>query len=129
MIHANATRAAQTALFSGLSQAGELIPAPPGVDRLRAHVPMDSDEAGAVPEIPVEVSGDEDSGVPRLSPDHRLQLQILWELTAMLDGRPNLNLVLPTVLEGVYRGLGLDRALLLLLNGSRDTLKARHAVP
>ncbi|MBV1874530.1 MAG: hypothetical protein KUG80_07105, partial [Gammaproteobacteria bacterium] len=40
------------------------------------------------------------------------QLSILRELAAMANGKADLNLVFNMVLEGMHRGVGLDRALL-----------------
>lgn len=61
-------------------------------------------------------------------PDPMLQLRILRELAALLDERPNVVLMLEMVLEGLHRGVGMDRALFALLSPDRRLLRAKHAI-
>ena len=61
--------------------------------------------------------------VPRGDP--LLQLQILRELSALLLEKPDLNLVFQTVVEGIHRAVGLQRAVLLMRNPSKPELTPR----
>jgi GAF domain len=61
-------------------------------------------------------------------PDPLLQLTILRELSSMLDGKHDINLLLEMVLEGIARGVGMDRALFAMLNPERTRLRARYAL-
>ena len=49
-------------------------------------------------------------------PDPVLQLNILQDLTSTLESRPSANTILELVLEGLHRGVGLDRVLFALLS-------------
>ncbi len=61
-------------------------------------------------------------------PDPALQLRILRELAALLDERPNVVLMLEMVLEGIHRGVGMDRALFALLTPDRRLLRSKHCL-
>jgi len=111
LVHDNASRAARTAACFGAGKAVERIPLP------RASK-LSATEAAAraerVPEFP--------------EPDPMLQLRILRELSALLEGEFNINLVLEMVLEGIFRGVGMDRTLFALLTADRGQLVARYAL-
>lgn len=99
MITDNAIAAAEAASNYGAHEAAKLIPLPrnPGVKPL------------------VEI--EEPSG-----PNPMLQLKILRDLSMLIAGKPNLNEVLTLALEGVFRGIGMDRALFALLSQDRQQL-------
>lgn len=61
-------------------------------------------------------------------PDPLLQLKILRELAAILNHKPDINLLLEMVLEGIYRGVGMDRTLFALLSPNRKFLKAKFVL-
>jgi len=63
-----------------------------------------------------------------LSPDHMLQLSILRDLSSMLNKKPALNNILTMVLEGIYRGIGMDRAALIFINPTKTEARAKIAV-
>ncbi len=60
--------------------------------------------------------------------DPILQLSILRDLSRMLEKQPNINLVLETILEGIYRGCGMDRTLFALLTPDKKQLRAKYAL-
>jgi len=85
----NAQQAREIALDYGAVAAGRLIPLPPRLDdRLK------------------DIRDNKNSTV---NPDPQLQLRILHELSSMLTEKVNLNVIISTVLEGVFRGLTMDR--------------------
>lgn len=100
----------------------------------------------AVPHIPIPASPGQDSGsppeeteqteTPCSAPepqaperDTGLQLKILRELHALLDaGEINFNVIVELVLEGIFRGVGVDRVLFALTTPDKRTLKAKYAI-
>ena len=60
--------------------------------------------------------------------DPVLQLNILRDLSGMLFDKPNLSLIIEIILEGIYRGVGLDRAVFALLTADKKAIKAKHAL-
>ena len=60
--------------------------------------------------------------------DPVLQLNILRDLSGMLFDKPDLSLIIEIVLEGIYRGVGLDRAVFALLTADKKAIKAKYAL-
>lgn len=105
MVQQSAKLAAQTAIEYGAVNASKLI-------NLPEHV---------------NLSFDNDEVLDKAyEPDLSLQMSILRELTTMLSQKVDLNAVLGTVLEGVYRSLGMDRTVLAFLNEDGSLLKAKY---
>lgn len=111
LVRANAEEAADTASFYGAAVASELIPVPG--DRRGHHAEETSQEQAA----PVY-----------LQPDPMLQLTILRELSTLMEGKPNINTVLEMVLEGMYRGIGMDRTLFALRSPDQRFIMGRYAL-
>jgi len=105
MVHQSAKAAAQTAIEYGAVNAGKMINLPENID-LTLN-PLDAEESN-------------------FEPDLSLQLGILRELTIMLRDRVDLNTILGTVLEGIYRSLGMDRTVLAFIGPDGATLKAKY---
>lgn len=57
----------------------------------------------------------------------QLQLDILQDITSILSGRIDVNLLLETVLEGIQRALAMDRTLFALLNKEKTALQEKIA--
>jgi HD-like signal output (HDOD) protein len=55
-------------------------------------------------------------------------IQIMQDVTNLLCGEFNVNLVLEMILEGIYRALGMDRVLFALLTPDRKRLKEKFAL-
>ena len=104
MVVSNAAEAARVAAQFGASEAARLIPVPKS----------QAVDIVAEAEIPAA--------------DPMLQLRILRDLAMMLSGKPSLNEVLNLVLEGIYRGLGMQRAVFALLSADRKTLQGKAAL-
>jgi len=60
-----------------------------------------------------------------LEPDPMLQLKILREITITLNTKPDLNVLLEMVLEGIHRGVGMDRTVLALVSPRRNLVKSK----
>ena len=113
LIHGNAKDAAQTMSKLGASRAGDLIPLPQSM----------------AAKVPVREEAEDDGRRQFLEPDRELQLNILRELSQLLtEERPKINLLLEMALEGVYRGVGMDRALIALLNPERTLVRAKYTL-
>lgn len=113
LVHQNAGKAAKAVQYFGVGDVVRLIPLPAA---LRKHEP------GAA------AARHEDRKSRFLDPDPMLQLSILRDLSAMMDGQHDINLLLETVLEGVFRGIGMDRTLFAMLNPDQTRLRARYAL-
>jgi HD-like signal output (HDOD) protein len=106
-LYENATEASRIATFFGAASAARAIPLP-----------------GAPQALEIE----EEELVEYPEPDGMLQLRILRELSMLLEKQTNFNLIMEMVLEGIYRGVGMDRTLFALLTPDRRTLNAKYAL-
>jgi HD-like signal output (HDOD) protein len=105
MVQQSAKTAAQTAIEYGAVNAGKMINLPEKID------------------LEMKAFGQDKQS---FEPDLNLQLGILRELTIMLRDKVDLNTVLGTVLEGIYRSLGMDRTVLAFINPQENLLKAKY---
>jgi HD-like signal output (HDOD) protein len=96
--------------YGGARKFRRLIPVPPEAE----------DETGA--NQPTEVS-------PYPQPDRLLQFKILHELsTLLLNKQLDINLLFSILLEGIFRGVGMDRVLLAILTADRRYLKGKFGL-
>ncbi len=110
LLHRNAREAIEIARYYGAATAAHTIPLP-------GHAQAEQ-EPEAAEEQP-----------PRYpEPDSLLQLRILRELSALVEERTDFNLMMELVLEGIYRGVGMDRTLFALLTPDRAGLKAKFVL-
>lgn len=61
-------------------------------------------------------------------PDQSVQLKVLRDLSSILRSRPDLNLVLEILLEGIHRGVGMDRAVFALYTPVRSQIRAKYVL-
>lgn len=61
-------------------------------------------------------------------PDPMLQLKILRDITSTMVAKPDLNVILEMVLEGIHRGVGMDRTVLALVAPGRRLVKAKQVL-
>jgi HD-like signal output (HDOD) protein len=108
LVHENAKHATAIAAEFGADIAGRLIPIP--------HKPAIGSEA------------DEDKAGADAAQKYKLQLSILRELSAMLSERVDLNTLLGTVLEGVYRGVDMDRAVLAIVSRDGKQMAGKYSL-
>lgn len=108
LVHDNARKAVATAQQYGANIAATLIPTPGSDTELL------EDDIGDISEFP--------------EPDAILQLNILRDLSAMLNESPNISLIMETILEGIYRGVGMDRAVFAMLTQDKSLLRAKNAL-
>lgn len=107
LLRANALKAAEVAqLF--------------GADSIIKYLPVDEE---LVENISSENAFDPNSPIP----DPLLQLNILRDLSGILTETPNFNVILEIILEGIYRGVGLDRTVFSII--SKDKMvTAKYAL-
>ena len=55
----------------------------------------------------------------------QLQFQISQDITTIISDKIDLNLLLETVLEGIHRGIGMDRTVFSLLAADKQSLKEK----
>lgn len=127
LVHENANEAAKAAHYFGGGRAAEHIPLPDAQHKADAQHKMAAQHK-ADPQRLGAVLRHDDAKAQFIAPDPLLQLTILRELSSMMDGQHDINLLLEMVLEGISRGIGMDRALFAMLNAERTRLRARYAL-
>lgn len=105
MIHRSTREAVQVTREYGIEVAGK-------------HIPLPSLGKDALPEQ------EQDKASAQLS--LQLQMNILRELTTMLHEKVDLNAVVSTVLEGVYRALDMERTIIAFVATEDNRLKAKY---
>ncbi|MHA7816559.1 MAG: HDOD domain-containing protein [Pseudohaliea sp.] len=93
-----------------------------GAGAITGYLPLPPEAQAPDEEAPPE----ENAEYPAADP--LLQLSILRDLSRMLEKQPGIGLVLETVLEGIYRGCGMDRCLFAILTPDRSALRAKYAL-
>lgn len=78
--------------------------------------------AGHAEESPPKEKDPEATADPR-----QLQIDILQEISTHISGPINLNILFEMVLEGIHRGVGMDRTLFLLLSADKKTLHEKSS--
>lgn len=61
------------------------------------------------------------------APDDAEQLKTLFELTSLAIEKADINLIMQKALHGIYRGVGMDRVAILMLNREKTLLQPRFA--
>lgn len=111
-LHHCAKQAAENSAFYGAKFIADVIPLPP---QLNAELDgLEHPEPEANPAHP--------------EPDSRLQLQILRELTSISGRDVNINVVIEMILEGIHRGVGMDRAMFALLTPDRRMMRSKFVL-
>jgi len=108
VLHDNAKKAAEVAQLFGASSIIEYLPI----------------EEKGINEDTYEHSFDANCPLP----DPLLQLNILRDLSGILIDKPDFNLILEIILEGIYRGVGLDRTVFAMLTSDKKAVKGKYAL-
>jgi len=114
MIDHNMGLAVDNAMAYGASEVADMIPLPKS--RLRNHDGADGEGSRGETEAQY------------FEPDPKLQLEFLRELATVVEEKPDINDLLDMILEGIHRGIGMDRTLFALLTPDKKYLKAKHAL-
>lgn len=129
--HANAKQAKNITKMYGVTAASKQIPQAKYdlVDDEDPNI-LDEDYAQIDGHL-VDVSEDEvqkQDAILHPEPDAHLQLIILSDIAQTIEEAPSINIVLEMVLEGLYRGVGMDRSLFAILSKDRKTLSCKYAL-
>ena len=106
LVKHGAHEAARTASEYGVETASKLIPLP---DIEGKSEPEPEDES-------------------TLQVRQQLQMDIIRELTAMLHEKAEINAILGTIMEGIYRALGMERAILAFVMPKTNSLTAKFSL-
>jgi HD-like signal output (HDOD) protein len=80
-------------------------------------------------EIPAATAETESGKKEYPKPDHYIQLCSLRDLSSLLAGKTgDINMVLSVLLEGIYRGIGMDRVIFALLSPDRQFLQGKYGL-
>jgi len=110
ILHESAMVAAEITQFYGATSSSRLIPLPEKVKPL--------------PPLPLTEIKQE---FPK--PDQHIQLCSLRDLSTLVTyGKGDVNMVLSIVLEGIYRGIGMDKVVFALLTPDRQYLTGKHGL-
>nr|MBF0222651.1 HDOD domain-containing protein [Desulfobulbaceae bacterium] len=103
-----AQKAAKVATLYGIPTIAKLIPG------FESTIESPDDKPGEIVKFP--------------DPDPLVQLKVLRELSGLIKTNPDLNLILEILLEGIHRGIGMDRAIFALYVPLRSQIRAKYAV-
>lgn len=109
-LHKNAIASAEIATTYGTTSAASAIPLPG--DTHPNSSPVLSPEALA--KFP--------------QPDGALQLKVLRELSLLLESGSDFNIIMEMAMEGIHRGVGMDRVLFALITPDKKGLRAKFAL-
>ncbi|WP_435103255.1 HDOD domain-containing protein [Arhodomonas sp. AD133] len=99
------------------------------LDETRSEVHRAAEAFGLIPANPDPCAPAQPaSSTGPSQPCPELQLRILRELSQLLQDNPDLQSVLDMVLEGIYRGVGMDRTLVAVLSRDRRHLSVRYTL-
>jgi len=114
LLHGGTKDAAVIACTYGASNAARIIPLPPELKEKIELIEEPSCKEPAAPDFPTA--------------DPKLQLNILKDIKALTHENPTFSGLLEMVLEGIYRGTGMDRTLFALMTPDHKALKAKYAL-
>lgn len=117
-LYGNAKLARDMTQLYGVSEASKVIP----------QLEPDDEAEVDIPEQPVENNQTETAFSPYPEPNAELQLTIMQDMAAAFEERPNINIILEMVLEGLHRGIGMDRALFAILSKDHKQLLCKYAL-
>ena len=111
LLHDAAKDAALIACSYGASVAAKSIPLPA---KYKDEIKIEDEPMLAETEFP--------------SADPMVQLDILREIKGLISDRPTFNSLLEMVMEGIYRGIGMERTLFALMTPDHKAMKAKYAL-
>ncbi|WPL19343.1 HDOD domain protein [Thiorhodovibrio winogradskyi] len=127
-VHQSSETAREMASQFGATKVAPLIP-----ETAQAKAKRDKAErevaGGVVAEVGNETALGEDGYSSKvLLPNPMLQLEMLGRMAELLNGKPDINRLLATVVEGVHRGIGMDRSVFALLTTKKDAVVAKFVL-
>lgn len=137
MAFANARKAKEVTKLYGSFEASREIPQPylpliEGSDEAGEAIVTDIEDATAAEKVATEDSPDianlnEEQPVFQEANNDYL-MSVMDEISATVQDKASLGIILEMVLEGIYRGVGTDRAMFAILNPERTVLSCKYAL-
>jgi len=127
LVFANARKAKEVTKLYGSSEASKEIPQP-------YHQLVEDNEFDTAEEVAEaddeEVIEQEIETPVRVFPesDNDYLITVMDEISASVQDKASLGIVLEMVLEGVHRGVGMDRAMFAILNPERTQLSCKYVL-
>lgn len=118
----NATRAREVTKLYGSNAVSQAIPLP---QALLVDEAEQVDETVINPET-VEVEAEPVQKYPE--PDIHYQMTVMQEISATVQERPSIGIIIEMVLEGIFRGVGTDRAIFAMFNPERTHLNCKYVL-
>jgi hypothetical protein len=123
--HANAKTARDVTKLYGSHAASQCIPLPnqPLLDEI--------DETATESEVIAETEPEVEESVATEvypEPDINYQMTVMQEISATVQERPSIGIILEMVLEGIHRGVGMDRAVFAMFNPERTQLSCKYVI-
>lgn len=125
-VHKNAKRAKSITKDYGIAEASKHIPlANVEVDALVSEPEPDELTSEVLISDVLEQQKEKDSDVEDKA---TLQLSVLQEISEAIEEKPSINVIIEMVLEGIMRGINMDRALFTILSKDHKTLICKYAL-
>jgi HD-like signal output (HDOD) protein len=120
LLHQKAREAVSMALDCGADSAARLIPRPGGPDSAAGDTATTSGPAECVEPPPTDTHP---------GPDPQLEARILRELTSTIESdHGDFNVIMELALEGIHRGVGMDRVIFALTTPDKGVIRVKHAL-
>jgi len=128
LAHQNARHAKKVTRVYGVTEASKRIPLP-NFDMVDAEETSELDVESMEEEYLSEAESSASSSETKFpEPDSQVQLTIMQEISSAIEEKPSINIILEMVLEGLHRGVGMDRALFAILSPDHKTLSCKYAL-
>lgn len=122
--HANARVAKDVTKLYGSFAASQCIPLPnqPLLDDIEVQT------EAAIEQVEAEPAQQEIVAQSYPEPDINYQMTVMQEISATVQERPSIGIILEMVLEGIHRGVGMDRAVFAMFNPERTQLRCKYVI-
>ncbi|MBI3805177.1 MAG: HDOD domain-containing protein [Nitrospirae bacterium] len=113
-----------------LERLGEIFQAPEAAEAAAPAAPAQVEEATAEPEVTEKKETGKTAAPEKPEEIDRpsLQLKLLRDISNHIAESQDINVLFSAILEGIHRGIGFDRALLILCNPSKTQIMGRYGL-
>ena len=131
LAHHNVREAIEITSYYGAPAAARMIPEPILQAAVEAHQPpvtSRSEPTATAQSLPPTTTAITTTVSRYPEADSELQQRILSDIDQMIGTRVDFNRLMELALEGIYRGVGMDRTLFALLTPDRNAIHAKYAL-